>query len=389
MSNPSTTDEPKGSRVLDFRTMADDAKQKQKSAFDMRVRRTPGSGRIRRQELPVFSRALGAMLQAGLPVVQCLRSLEQQSESKTFRHVIGQISKAVEYGNKLSSAMSLFPDIFDTMYTSMLKTGEISGQLAETMESLATHLEESADLRRQVQSALMYPVAVAGIAMLLATLIMLFIVPAFDQIYQDLGGDLPTATKLLIAASNILRHHLLWVVVGVVSVVVIIGRLKRTRRGKYVWDRCTLSIPVFGPLMQKVALARFTESFSQMLNHGIPILRALALSGEVMGNEVMKKALVEAGTAVEQGETLSSKLRKSRWYPPLLINMLATGEKTGKVDELLERVATFYRNEVSVVLKGMTSLIEPMLIVFLGVVIGGMVVCMFIPIFKLHELVKF
>ena len=141
--------------------------------------------------------------------------------------------------------------------------------------------------------------------------------------------------------------------------------------------------------MQKVALARFTESFSQMLNHGIPILRALALSGEVMGNEVMKKALVEAGTAVEQGETLSSKLCKSRWYPPLLINMLATGEKTGKVDELLERVATFYRNEVSVVLKGMTSLIEPMLIVFLGVVIGGMVVCMFIPIFKLHELVKF
>ena len=389
MSNPSTTDEPKGSRVLDFRTMADDAKQKQKSAFDMRVRRTPGSGRIRRQELPVFSRALGAMLQAGLPVVQCLRSLEQQSESKTFRHVIGQISKAVEYGNKLSSAMSLFPDIFDTMYTSMLKTGEISGQLAETMESLATHLEESADLRRQVQSALMYPVAVAGIAMLLATLIMLFIVPAFDTIYQDLGGELPTATKLLIAASNILRHHILWVVVGVIAVVVIIGRLKRTRRGKYIWDRCTLSIPVFGPLMQKVALARFTESFSQMLNHGIPILRALALSGEVMGNEVMKKALVEAGTAVEHGETLSSILCKSRWYPPLLINMLATGEKTGKVDELLDRVATFYRNEVSVVLKGMTSLIEPMLIVFLGVVIGGMVVCMFIPIFKLHELVKF
>jgi len=329
------------------------------------------------------------MLQAGLPVVQCLRSLEEQSESKTFRHVIGQISKAVEYGNKLSSAMSLFPDIFDTMYTSMLKTGEISGQLAETMESLATHLEESADLRRQVQSALMYPVAVAAIAMLLATLIMLFIVPAFDTIYQDLGGELPTATKLLIAASNILRHHILWVVVGVIAVVVIIGRLKRTRRGKYVWDRCMLSLPVFGPLMQKVALARFTESFSQMLNHGIPILRALTLSGDVMGNEVMKKALEEAGTAVEQGETLSSILRKSKWYPPLLINMLATGEKTGKVDELLERVATFYRNEVSVVLKGMTSLIEPMLIVFLGVVIGGMVVCMFIPIFKLHELVKF
>lgn len=389
MSNPSTTDEPKGSRVLDFRTIADDAKRKQKSAFDMRARRTPGSGRIRMKELPVFSRALGTMLQAGLPVVQCLRSLEEQSESKTFRHVIRQISKAVEYGNKLSSAMSLFPDIFDTMYTSMLKTGEISGQLAETMESLATHLEESADLRRQVQSALMYPVAVAAIAMLLATLIMLFIVPAFDQIYQDLGGELPAATKLLIAASNILRHHILWVVVSVIAVVVIIGRLKRTRRGKYVWDRCMLSIPVFGPLMQKVALARFTESFSQMLNHGIPILRALTLSGDVMGNEVMKEALVEAGTAVEQGETLSSILRKSKWYPPLLINMLATGEKTGKVDELLERVATFYRNEVSVVLKGMTSLIEPMLIVFLGVVIGGMVVCMFIPIFKLHELVKF
>lgn len=357
--------------------------------FELKVHKTPGASRIRNAELPVFTRALSAMLSAGLPALQCLRALEEQTESRVFKGVINHIRLAVQYGNKLSTAMSLFPDVFDTMYTSMLKTGEVSGRLSETLESLALHLEESAELRRKVQSALMYPIAVAAVAGLLATGMMLWIVPAFEKIYESLGGTLPVATRALIYVSRVLRHNGLYVLVGVTVISLAVGRWRRTTSGAYAWDRCIFIIPVFGPMLLKVALARFSESMSQMLRHGIPILKALSLGSDVVGNRVIGHDLEQAGTAVEQGETFSAALHKSRWFPPLLIHMVATGEKTGRMDDMLERVASFYRSEVTVMLRGITSLVEPMLIVVLGVVIGGMVVCMFIPIFKLHELVKF
>jgi type IV pilus assembly protein PilC len=189
--------------------------------------------------------------------------------------------------------------------------------------------------------------------------------------------------------SRLLRHHILFVVAGVVAWIVGLRMIRRTEKGQRAWERFVLSLPVFGVLIQKVALARFAEAMAQMLANGIPILRALALSGGVMQNKVMSDVLVIARKDVEEGKRLTDALANSQWYPPLLVHMIATGEKTGKMDDMLERVAAFYRNEVSVMLKGLTSLVEPLLIVFLGVLIGGMVICMFIPIFKLHELVNF
>lgn len=364
-------------------------RKESETTFELKPRRTPGAKRIRDSELPVFTRALSAMLSAGLPALQCLRALEEQTESRIFKSVINNIRLAVQYGNKLSTAMSLFPDVFDRMYTSMLKTGEVSGRLAETLESLALQLEESADLRRKVQSALMYPIAVAVVACLLATGMMLWIVPAFEKIYQSLGGTLPMATSALIYVSSVLRNNGLGVAVALTLISLAVGRWRRTNSGAYAWDRCVFLVPVFGPMLLKVALARFSESMSQMLRHGIPILQALSLGSEVVGNRVIGHDLAQIATAVEHGETLSASLHKSRWFPPLLVHMIATGEKTGRMDDMLERVASFYRSEVTVMLRGITSLVEPMLIVVLGVVIGGMVVCMFIPIFRLHELVKF
>jgi type IV pilus assembly protein PilC len=271
----------------------------------------------------------------------------------------------------------------------MLKSGEISGRMAETLERLADHLELTADLRNKVQSAMMYPVAVASIALILSTAIMLWIVPAFERIYADLGGTLPLATRSLIAISTFIRTHILVCIAGILLTVVAIRFMKKTRTGRLAWDRAMLGMPVFGALIQKVALARFSEAMSQMLHNGVAILKAIDLASDVINNSVLGNTMQRARVAVEQGSTFSAALKQSPWYPPLLIQMLATGEKTGRMDEMLERLSRFYRNEVTVTVNGLTSLIEPLLIVFLGVVVGGMVVCMFIPIFRLTEIVRF
>lgn len=357
-------------------------------AASFRPQRVPGAGAIRARELPVFTRALAAMLSAGLPVIQSLAATEEQAESPAFRRLLGRARLAVQYGNSLSSALSLFPDVFDEMYVNMLRTGEASGRMAETLERQATHLESAAELRHKVQSALIYPVAVAAIATLLASGILVWIVPAFEQIYADLGGALPLPTLLLVAASRGMRQHALVVIAIVMALVLAVKWGRRTRWGGYAWSRLTLSLPVFGPLLLKLSLARFAEALSQMLHNGIPILRALDLAARVVGNRVIETTIQQARAAVERGDTFSAALRASGRYPSLLIQFVATGEKTGRIDGMIERAGRFYRDEVAVTLRGITSLVEPMLIMFLGTVIGGMVVCLFIPIFKLHELVK-
>ncbi len=354
-----------------------------------KVQHTPGASRIRVEELPAFTRGMAAMLEAGLPLIACLESMEEQVKSRGFRHALQSIRTSVQYGNRLSVSMSCFPDIFDGIFVSMLQTGEISGKLPETLERLADHLESTADLRHKVQSALMYPITVAGIATILACAIMIWIVPAFERIYADLGGRLPVPTRILIACSHALRTH--GIIIGLMCVSFILGvqHARRTPKGAYLWDRLLLQLPVFGGLIQKIALARFSEAMSQMIHNGVSILKAIELSSRVTNNKVLSRVLDHAHREVEQGAPFSTTLKQSRWYPQLLVQMLAIGERTGRMDEMLDRVGKFYRNEVTVMLKGLTSLIEPLLIVFLGVVVGGMVVCMFIPIFRLHELVKF
>ncbi len=350
---------------------------------------TPSAHRIIRNELAPFTRGLAAMLDAGLALDHALESMQEQIEMRPFKSVLKHVRASVMYGNRLSAAMGLYPAIFDKVYVSMLKSGETSGRMAETLEHIAEHLEASADLRHKVQSAMMYPIAVGSIAVILTIAMMVWIVPAFERIYADFGSTLPTATLVLIATSTFIRRNILACIAGVLLVVIAVRSARKTPPGRLVCDRAALAIPVFGALMQKVALARFTESISQMLRNGVPVLQAIDLAEDVIGNELLSRDMHRARIAVEQGSTFSAALKTSRWYPPLLIQMLATGEKTGRMNEMLDRVSIFYRNEVAVTVNGLTSLIEPLLIVFLGVVIGGMVLCMFIPIFRLTEAVRF
>lgn len=353
-----------------------------------RPQRTPGAATIRTKELPVFVRSLSAMLMAGLPLIQCLAAAEEQTDSPPFRRMLARIRLAVQYGNKLSSALSLYPGVFDGMFVNTLRTGEVSGHMTETLERLADHIEAAAELRHRVQSALMYPAAVAGIAVLLATGILTWIVPAFDRIYADLGGTLPLPTQVLIAISRFIRNNTLYMGVAGVVLVLAVKWIRRTSWGAIAWSRLMLALPVFGPLFLKLAMARFAAALSQMLRNGIPILKSLEIAGTVVGNRVIELSLQRVRVSVEQGETFSAALRATGRYPNLLVQLIATGERTGRLDAMIERAGKFYQDEVSVTLRGITSLVEPMLIVLLGLVIGGMVVCLFIPIFRLHELMS-
>lgn len=354
-----------------------------------RKRRIPGAQKIKAKELPAFTRQLGAMLSAGLPVVQTLEALEEQNTNKVFQHVIAGVKSRIEGGASFSEALAQYPDIFDELYISMLRAGESGGMLAETTARIATFLEGWVRLKRKVKSAMMYPVIVLVVALLITSSLIIWIVPIFASIYADFGAKLPGPTQWLMNVSTAMRENALFVVAGIAVAAIALGQYKKTAQGAYVWDGLKLKLPVIGELVRKISLARFSSTFAQLTRSGVPILQTMEIVAFATGNKVLGKIILDARTNVERGEPLSMALEKSRAYPRLLIHMLSAGEKTGRVDEMLAKIADFYNDEVETTLAGLTSLIEPLLIVFLGVMIGGIVVCMFMPIFKMHEIVGF
>jgi type IV pilus assembly protein PilC len=352
-------------------------------------KRLPGATKLKNKELPPFTRQLAAMLSSGMPVVQTLDALAEQTSNKVMQKVISGLRADIEGGAALSEALRKYPDVFDDLYVSMFEAGESGGLLAETAGRIAGYLESAAALRRKVVSAMMYPGIVTCVAILLTVGMMIFIVPVFEDIYKDFGANLPGPTQALVTASNVLRHQSLAVLIVVVVLIVAIAQFKKTDRGAYMWDQAKLSFPVFGDLNKKVSLSRFASTFSQLTRSGVPILQSMRIVAFAMGNRVLGKVILDARAVVEGGDSLSSALIKQKHFPRMLVHMLSAGEKTGKVDDMLEKIAEFYEDEVDATLSGLTSLIEPILIVFLGVVIGGIVVCMFMPIFKMHEIVAF
>ncbi len=354
-----------------------------------RIKRVPGAGKIRNKELPVFTRQLAAMLVSGMPVVHCLTTLEEQTVNKAFKTVIAGVRAQIEGGLMLSEALTVYPDVFDELYVNMFRAGETGGMLAETAGRIAAYLEASGKLKRKVKSAMMYPTIVMIVAILLAVSMIIWIVPVFASIYKDFNAKLPAPTQFLVDCSDAIRNHALIVILCVGALGYAFVRWKKTEGGTFAWDGFCLRMPVIGDLIRKVALARFASTFAQLMKSGVPILRALDIVAFATGNKVLGKVILDSRAVVERGEPLSSALEKSRDYPRMLINMLQAGEKTGKVDDMLQRISEFYDDEVQAMLSGLTSLIEPLLMVFLGVVIGGIVVCMFLPIFKMHEIINF
>lgn len=369
-------------------TLAKTATKSSASGSALKKKKIPGAKKIMAKDLPGFTRQLGAMLAAGLPVVQTLEALEDQTSNAVFKDVIKGIRTQIEGGASFSEALSQFPDVFDELYIGMLRAGESGGMLAESTQRIASFLEATNRLNRKVKSAMMYPSIVMAVAITMSVCMILFIVPVFASIYTDFGAKLPAPTQFLVDLSNGMRR---WAVpVAVIGVVAFIafGKWKKTPRGAYLWDAFKLKMPVFGELGRKVALSRFSSTFAQLTRSGVPILQTMEITASATGNKVLGKIILDARADVERGETLSASLDRSKQYPRLMIHMLSAGEKTGKVDEMLQKISEFYADEAETMIGGLTQLIEPLLMVFLGVVIGGIVVAMFLPIFKMSEIIN-
>jgi type IV pilus assembly protein PilC len=353
-----------------------------------KVRRIHGARKIVLKDLPAFSRQMSAMLAAGMPIVAALETLEEQAANPNFKMVLGEVKKSIEGGASFSESLAQMPDVFDVLYVNMVRAGEQSGQFAETMKRIGGLLEANAKLRRKVKSAMTYPVVVLTMALVIASGMILFIVPVFASMYKDFGSQLPGPTQFLVDLSNGAKKYSVVIVPGLMAAAWIFKKWRRTEAGAWTMDRFALKAPVFGGLVQKVAIARFSRTLAQLVQSGVPILNALEIVAKAAGNRVIEGAIMEARRSVEHGDTLSVGLANKDCIPTVVVRMMAAGEKTGKVDEMLSSVADTFDDEVETMLASLTSLLEPLLMVFLGVVIGGIVICMFLPIFKMSEVIN-
>jgi type IV pilus assembly protein PilC len=349
--------------------------------------RTAG-GKVSLGDLVIFTRQLATMVDAGLAMVQSLQALAEQTDNKVMRDVIKDITMRVEGGDGFSEALQKHPKVFTKLYFSMVSAGEKGGLLAEILARLATYLENTARLRKKVKTAMMYPTVVTVVAIGITIFLLVKVVPVFADIFTTMGGHLPAATQFLINVSNLLKNHFLYFL-GT-AVVMVFGWLYyiKTTPGRAFWDARRIKLPIFGPIAHKICLARFCRTMASLVRAGVPILEVMAIVQNTVGNVVMEGAIKAAATDIERGEGISDSLSKHPIFPTMIIRMMSAGEQTGKIDAMLERVADFLDEEIENTLSGLTSLIEPLLIVFLGVVVGGIVICMFLPIFKLPELVS-
>jgi len=345
-------------------------------------------GRVALQDLVMFTRQLATMIDAGLAMVQSLQALAEQTSNKIMRDIIRDVCTRVEGGDSFSEALQKHPKAFTRLYVCMVAAGEKGGLLAEILARLATYLENAARLRKKVKSAMMYPTVVSVVAVVITIFLLIKVVPVFGEIYSSFGAKLPGPTQFMINLSDILKSYFLLLLLGGGGVVWGWLYFIKTKPGREFWDAQRIKLPVFGVIAHKICLARFTRTLASLIRSGVPILEVLQIVSQTVGNVVMEKAIKVAATDIERGETISGALGKHPVFPSMIIRMITAGEQTGKIDAMLERVSDFLDEEIETTLSGLTSLIEPILIVFLGVVVGGMVICMFLPIFKMSEIVN-
>jgi type IV pilus assembly protein PilC len=346
---------------------------------------------VKETDLVLFTRQLATMIEAGISLVQGLTALYDQCDpkrQKNLRYVVSDVTTRVQGGDTFHEAIGKHPRVFNRLFVSMVKAGESGGLLAEILERLAGFLEASARLRKKVKSAMTYPVIVVCIAFAITTFLIVRVVPIFGEIFKDFGAKLPAPTQFLLDVSDFVRGEWYFLVIGIASIIFGVRTFVRSTRGKQIWDKWKLKLPVFGPLIHKIAMSRFARTFAQLIRSGVPILEVIDIVGGTAGNDVIERGIKSVGDDVEKGDNLSVAMSKKSIFPPMLLRMVAAGEATGKIDNMLEKMADFWDEEIEAMLDALTSLIEPMLIVFLGVIVGGIVIAMFLPIFKLNEVVS-
>jgi len=342
-----------------------------------------GRQKVKQKDVAIFTRQLATMIDAGLPLVQSLDILSMQSESKVFKETIKNIKESVEGGSTFAGALARHPKTFDELYTNLVVAGEEGGILDNVLNRLAVYIEKAEALKKKIKSALVYPSTIVAVAVIVVIVLMIFVIPVFDNMFSSMGHTLPLPTLIVIGISKIIKKFILLLIVALVILILMFKRYYATEKGKMAIDTLILKLPVFGILFRKVAVARFSRTLSTLITSGVPILEGLTITSKTAGSKPIEYAIMKARTSISEGETIADPLARSEIFPPMVTQMIAVGESTGSLDSMLGKIADFYEEEVDVAVATLTSLLEPLLMIFLGVTVGGVVIAMYMPIFKI------
>ncbi|MFO8113466.1 MAG: type II secretion system F family protein [Desulfosalsimonadaceae bacterium] len=339
--------------------------------------------KIQHHDIIIFCRQFSTMIDAGLPIIQCLDILQAQQDNKTFKKMLQEIKSSVESGQTLAESLKKYPEHFDDLFTNMVAAGEAGGILDVILRRLSTYMEKAAKLKAQVKGAMTYPIITLIIAFGVVAVILVFVIPVFEEMFRDFGSALPAPTQMIINMSDFVIGNILYIIIAIVLFIFAFRRLLKTERGRAFFDDKLLKLPIIGILLRKVAVARFTRTMGTMLASGVAILEALDIVAKTSGNKTIENALYSVRTSIAEGQTIADPLSRTGVFPPMVCQMIAVGESTGAVDAMMEKIADFYEEEVDQAVDNLTSMIEPVMIVFLGVIIGGLVVSMYLPIFQM------
>jgi type IV pilus assembly protein PilC len=338
---------------------------------------------VKEKDVIIFCRQFSTMIDAGLPIIQCLDILQAQQENKTFKIMMRTVKESVEGGQTLAEALRKYPKHFDDLFVNMVAAGEAGGILDTILRRLSAYMEKAARLKAQVKGAMTYPLITVIVAVLVVGIILVFVIPVFEEMFEGLGGDLPLPTKIVVAISEFVKSKILYIIIGAVLFIFAFRKYYKTKKGRLTIDTLMLKLPVFGTLLRKVAVSKFTRTLGTMLSSGVAILEALDIVAKTSGNKRVEGAIYNVRTAIAEGQTMADPLAASGVFPPMVCQMIAVGEATGALDAMLGKIADFYDEEVDQAVENLTSMIEPFMMVFLGTVIGALVVAMYLPVFKM------
>mgnify|MGYP001371984200 CR=1 FL=1 len=339
--------------------------------------------KVTTKDLVVFTRQFATMIDAGLPLVQCLDILSSQQENSTFKRILLTVKEDVESGSTFADALRKHPKAFDELFVNLVAAGEVGGILDTILNRLAAYIEKAQKLKKQVKSAMTYPTTVVAIATIVVGVILVFVIPAFEKMFADFGGALPGPTQVVINMSNFVQDYILVIIGGMILAVFLCKKFYATTKGRALVDEWALKMPVFGILIRKVAVAKFTRTLGTMVSSGVPILDGLDIVAKTAGNKTVEKAINRVRQSISEGNTIAEPLTKSGVFPPMVCQMIAVGEQAGSIDTMLNKIADFYDDEVDDAVANLTAMMEPLLMLFLGTIVGGLVIAMYLPIFKL------
>lgn len=339
--------------------------------------------KVKEKDIIIFARQFSTMIDAGLPIIQCLDILYSQQENATLKRMLKEIKDSVEGGTTLADSLKRYPKYFDNLFVNMIAAGEAGGILDVILKRLAGYMEKAAKLKRKVKGAMVYPLITIAVAVVVVGVILIFVIPVFQKMFAEFGSTLPTPTLIVIAISDFVKSKIHWIIIAVVLFAIAFKKYYATEKGRIVIDGILLKLPVFGMLLRKVAVAKFTRTMGTMLGSGVAILEALDIVAKTSGNRVIEKAIYSVRSGIAEGRTMADPLQSSGVFPAMVCQMIAVGESTGALDAMLEKIADFYDEEVDQAVENLTAMIEPLMIVFLGVIVGGLIVSMYLPIFKM------